>query len=229
MPALAGPAVVVFDVNETLSDLTGLEERFAAFGAPPQLWRAWFHGVLRDGFAHTITGRNLGFADLARDQLRTMLPMLPAVSQEGVEQAAEDLLAAFLALDVHPDVVEGMRALHGQGRRLVTLSNGAAAVAESLLGRAGVDDTVERFLSVADAPLWKPARDAYLYGTAACRAEPGEVMLVAVHPWDLHGAAAAGLRTAWVNREAVAYPSHFTRPDVQATSLVDLADQLGAG
>ena len=36
------PAVVVFDVNETLSDLRPMAERFAAVGAPPGLAATWF-------------------------------------------------------------------------------------------------------------------------------------------------------------------------------------------
>ena len=51
-------------------------------------------------------------------------------------------------------------------------------------------------------------------------------MLVAVHPWDLDGAARAGLRTAWVDRGGAPYPRSFTDPEVRATDLVDLARQL---
>jgi 2-haloacid dehalogenase len=51
-------------------------------------------------------------------------------------------------------------------------------------------------------------------------------MLVAVHPWDIHGAARAGLRTAWLNRGGARYPDHFAAPDLSPTSLVALADEL---
>jgi 2-haloacid dehalogenase len=48
-------------------------------------------------------------------------------------------------------------------------------------------------------------------------------MLVAVHPWDIDGAARAGLHTGWLNRDGSRYPSYFTAPDVVATDLVELA------
>ena len=58
------------------------------------------------------------------------------------------------------------------------------------------------------------------------RAQPGEAMLVAIHPWDIDGAARAGLGTAWINRTGSPYPGHFRAPDHTAASLVDLAATL---
>jgi 2-haloacid dehalogenase len=53
-------------------------------------------------------------------------------------------------------------------------------------------------------------------------------MLVAVHPWDLDGAARAGLRTAWVNRTGGGYPDYLTAPELTVSGLDDLAARLGA-
>ncbi len=52
-------------------------------------------------------------------------------------------------------------------------------------------------------------------------------MLVAVHPWDIEGAARAGLATAWINRTGGRYPAYFRPAYVQATSLTHLAEMLG--
>jgi FMN phosphatase YigB (HAD superfamily) len=57
----------------------------------------------------------------------------------------------FTQLPVHPDVPDGVRALRASGRRLVTLSNGSAQVAEKLLSGAGIRDEFEHLLSVEDA------------------------------------------------------------------------------
>jgi 2-haloacid dehalogenase len=43
------PSVVVFDVNETLSDMGPLAARFAAVGAPKHLAKLWFAALLRGG------------------------------------------------------------------------------------------------------------------------------------------------------------------------------------
>ncbi len=49
--AQAAPRVAVFDVNETLSDLSGLVPRLTEVGAPPAVLPAWFVATLRDGLA----------------------------------------------------------------------------------------------------------------------------------------------------------------------------------
>jgi 2-haloacid dehalogenase len=109
----------------------------------------------------------------------------------------------------------------------VTFSNGAAAVAERLLTRAGLRGRFAACLSVEEAGAWKPARVAYRYAATACGAEPARMLMVAVHPWDIDGAARAGLRTAWIDRDGRPYPAHFTPPDVRATGIDDLAARLG--
>ena len=48
--------------------------------------------------------------------------------------------------------------------------------------------------------------------------------MVASHPWDTHGAQAAGLRATFVNRSIVPFPDYFIRPDFIIGSLTDLGD-----
>lgn len=67
---------------------------------------------------------------------------------------------------------------------------------------------------------------AYAYALEECGVEPLDAMLVAVHPWDIDGARRAGLAAAWTDRSSGRYPSYFAAPDVEAASLVDLADAL---
>lgn len=53
---LPRPRLMVFDVNETLSDVSVMGRRFADVGAPSHLAATWFAGLLRDGFALTAAG-----------------------------------------------------------------------------------------------------------------------------------------------------------------------------
>lgn len=61
---------------------------------------------------------------------------------------------------------------------------------------------------------------------AACEVEPVDAMLVAVHPWDADGAHRAGLSAAWINRGGGRYPDYFLPADLEAASLLHLADRL---
>ena len=222
----ATPALVVFDVNETLSDMSPLRAAFERVGLAPHEVEAWFAGLLRDGFALTSVGVSPAFVDLATSSLRIRLGQHDASEQE-LRSRVDEVMSTFTSLPVHPDVVAGIRALGEAGIRLVTLSNGSASVAEGLLERAGVGDAVEQMLSVEDAGAWKPHPAAYAHALEACGVAAGEAMLVAVHPWDVDGAARAGLRTGWLNRGGAGYPSYFTAPEVEAPDLPALARALG--
>ena len=52
------------------------------------------------------------------------------------------------------------------------------------------------------------------------------MLLVAVHPWDIHGAHQAGMRTGWIIRQPAPYPGYFAAPDLQAPDLGALARQI---
>ena len=219
------PELLVFDVNETLSDMAPLAARFEEVGAPDRLAGTWFAGLLRDGFALTIGGENPTFARLAAEGLRTQLSGAP--SDPSLEEAVNHVMAGFSALHVHPDVPEGIRRLADLGIRLVTLTNGSTTIAQHLLSEAGVEHHFESFLSVEQAGVWKPAREAYAYALERCGVEASAAMLVAVHPWDTDGARRAGLSSAWVNRSGGRYPAYFLPPNLEVPSLVNLAQQLG--
>jgi 2-haloacid dehalogenase len=217
-------SMIVFDVNETLSDMTPLAGRFTDVGAPAQLAKLWFAGLLRDGFARTAAGVSERFSVLAAASLRTVLHGVDL--DRDLDSAIDHVLDGFAHLPVHPDVPDGVRALRADGYRLVTLSNGSADVAQKLLERAGLAAEFDRLLSVEQAGTWKPAPGSYRYAASTCGVAAEEMLLVAVHPWDIDGAARAGLRTAWINRAAAPYPDHFSRPDYNVTGLDLLVAEL---
>lgn len=221
---LRAPEVVVFDVNETLSDMTPLRQRFEEAGVSGQLAMLWFASLLRDGFALAATGRQAPFSLIGGGALRTVLAGAGVVDE--LDDKVSHVLAGFSQLSLHPDVADGVRALRQQGFRLVTLSNGSVDVAERLLAGAGLLEDFERLLSVNDAPRWKPAPEAYGYAARVCAVAPDLMLLVAVHPWDIDGAVNAGLAAAWLNRTGLPYPEYFHPPHVTAESLPALAAQL---
>ncbi len=218
------PQLVIFDVNETLSDMSSMAHRFEDVGAPAHLATTWFATLLRDGFALTSVESSDTFAHIATESLRVSLHGLAL--DRAAPEAVSHIMDGFAGLPVHPDVPDGISALRGGGIRLVTLSNGSTSVAESLFVRAGIRDHFERLLTVEDVGRWKPAPEAYAYALQQCGVDSSDAMLVAVHPWDIDGAARAGLATAWVNRSGGPYPAYFKTPDLRAASLTDLADQL---
>jgi 2-haloacid dehalogenase len=218
------PSVIVFDVNETLSDMAPLAGRFADVGAPELLAKVWFASLLRDGFALAATGGKESSARLAGGALRAVLATTRLT--EPADDAVDHVLSGFAHLGVHPDVPDGVRLLRQHGLRLVTLTNGSAGVAGRLLTNAGIRGDFEQLLSVDDADAWKPAPAAYAYAARACSAGIEHMLVVAVHPWDIHGAHQAGMRTGWISRQETPYPDYFSASDLRAPDLGTLARQI---
>jgi 2-haloacid dehalogenase len=221
---VSGTDVVVLDVNETLSDLEPLRQRFADVGAPGHLLDSWFAATLRDGFALAALGSAQPFPAVGAAVLRGLLSGRELT--QPLDDAVSSVLEGVSQLDVHPDVPFGLRALAEGGLRIVTLTNGSLSQSEALLERAGVEQLVERRLSVDDAGRWKPHPDAYRYAAAVLDVPLERCAMVAVHPWDLAGAAAVGMTTAWIDRHGAPWPDVFDAPDVTGSDLPDVARSL---
>jgi len=219
------PSVAILDVNETLSDLAPLAGRFQEMGAPGDLLATWFAGTLRDGIALAASGEYADFPDVARGTLHSLLARSDGLALP-YQEAAEHILAGMGTLSVHRDVEPGLRRLRDAGVRIATLTNSSAASAEGLLERAGISDLVERNLDVAEVRRWKPAPEPYQYACRTLDVAPSAAVLIAVHPWDVHGAKCAGLRGAWLDRRGDPYPDIFAAPDVTAGTLPGVADGL---
>jgi 2-haloacid dehalogenase len=172
----------------------------------------------------TAAGAREPFALLATLALHTVLADVPL--NLDIAAAVDYVLAGFSNLPIHSDVPAGVRALPATGRRLVTPSNVPTRIAERLLDAAGIGKEFEALLSVEDAGAWKPARAAYEYAARRCATSLGDMLMVAVHPWDIDGAARAGMATAWINRTGGPYPAYFNAPDYTVTALDQLADAL---
>ena len=219
-------STLVFDVNETLSDMTPLGEVLERHGFPRGLAATWFASVLRDGFALSVHRQAVPFAELGRQVLRRLL--VREQPDGDPEPVVEEVLATMQRLEVHPDVPEGVRALAADGHRLVTFTNGAAAGTEGLLTRAGVRDLFHAVLSVEGLGVWKPHPEAYAYAARTLGVAPAELTLVAVHPWDTDGASRAGWGSAYLDRSGAPWPGAFRLPDTRVGALTGLPAALVA-
>jgi len=218
------PAVILFDVNETLSDMSPMAMRFADVGAPPT-WPttgsppSYETGLrsLPQAAPHHLPGSASAYCV----QAWTACPSPAALTTR-----TNTSRGGFNEFPVHKNVRYGIPALGVLDTRLVTFSNGAAIVALRLLERARLGEYFERALSVEDAGVWKPAPGAYTYAAQQCNVEPIDMILAAVHPGDIDGANRAGLGTAWINRTGATYPDYFTAPTIEATSVLHPAPLL---
>jgi len=109
----------------------------------------------------------------------------------------------------------------------MALPNGAKSSTKELLARAGLSDLVHEIASVDDVKLVKPRGEVYLHAAKKAGIEPVELALVTAHPWDINGAAAADMTTAYLNADRP-YSRAMRAPDLEAQTLPELARQLAA-
>ena len=218
------PMVVIFDVIETLVSLASVEARLSEVGFGGEALRLWFPALLRDGFALAASGTHKPFPAVAERSLRVV------ARQAGVDldvDAVRHVLDGFTELAPHPDAEPALQRLRSEGVRVMTLSNGGADTTRSLLERAGLLEMIELTVSVDQAGFWKPRPEPYLLACRTARVDPGAAALVAVHAWDVHGAARAGLLTGWCARlEGTFDPGVFDPPTVRGDTLVDVVEGL---
>ncbi|GAB3221028.1 haloacid dehalogenase type II [Glycomyces halotolerans] len=106
------------------------------------------------------------------------------------------------------------------------LSNAGRTALHGLGAHAGL--RWHRALSGETVTAYKPAPEIYRYAVDTAGRPPERILMVAAHAWDLRGARACGMRTAYVRRPAGDPPTSTDRFDLRFEGLDDLADALGA-
>jgi 2-haloacid dehalogenase len=214
------PAVVAFDVIETLMSLEPLRERLTEVDQPPHLLEAWYTRTLRDGIALSVTGDYVPFADVAEAALRALTGY--SITDEQVAQ----VMAGFGDLPAFPDALPAVTRLCDAGVRVACLTNGSAYQTAAFVNSSGLGSLVDRVVCAGDVFRWKPAAVVYLYAAEVLDVPPERMALVAAHDWDCHGAKHAGLITGWVGRKSGGYGAPFAPPDVTGEDLAEVAARL---
>ncbi len=214
---------IVFDVNETLLDLSALDPLFAdAFGDKGSR-RVWFAQVLQLAMSATIVGSYAEFGEIARVAL-DMTARKRGVTLD--PERKRRILTGMSALPAHGDVSEGLRRLRDAGYRLAVLTNSTESVAHAQLEHAHLHEFFAQVLSVDPVRRFKPAPETYAYAARVLDAAPAELMLVAAHDWDVAGAIHAGLSAAFVLRHGTALNPLEPAPAIVAPSVRDVADAI---
>ncbi len=222
------PSILVFDVNETLLDLTTLEPLFERVFGRGEVMREWFAQLILYSEAMTLSGLYTPFGQLGGGVLE-MVAETSGVSLHDDDIA--ELKHRMQTMPALPDVIPGLERLRDAGFRLVTLTNSAPPpdpTAVSPLKNAGIDGFFEQMLTVHVVRRFKPAAEVYDRAAEKLGVDAGELCLVACHLWDTLGAQAAGYKGAFIKRpgNAMLPVDEMLVPDIIASDMHDLADQI---
>jgi 2-haloacid dehalogenase len=231
MNPLGYVTTLAFDAFGTILDLGGSHTpRLASFLkarkstlAAVELWDRWRNRQRIEQYQDNLfcTGHS-GYLDSSR---RALVYTLRASKLAFDEADVREIMARWNELDPFPDVAEGLQRLKRKFK-LVVLSNGE----RDYLARI-VNDRI-RFefdgaISVDEVGVFKPSPQVYRYAARVLQSEPGELMMVSAHGFDVVGARASGYRAAYVNRYDLPYEETPYQFDVEARDFLDLATKLG--
>jgi 2-haloacid dehalogenase len=218
---------LAFDAYGTLYDVHSViqlaEQLFPGQGTA--LSNAWRLKQLQYTWQRSLMNRYADFWKVTEDGLvfatnSLNLTLDPAKRKQ--------LMDAYLSLKTFPDVPAGLKELSDAGYKLAILSNGAPRMLREVTKNAGVDQFLQRVISVDEIKIYKPSPQVYqlaLKGLGTPREATG---FVSSNSWDVAGAASFGLTTFWINRGNQA-PDELGFPAYRVVSkLTDLLALLKA-
>ncbi len=96
-----------------------------------------------------------------------------------------------------------LKRLRAAGFRMVTLTNSSPSAVKAQLQNAGLTQYFDESISVDSVRRFKPDLETYRSAAVHLGARPGELLLIAAHPWDVFGAMKAGWQAAFVARNGI--------------------------
>jgi 2-haloacid dehalogenase len=217
------PKVLVFDVNQTMLDLNALRPHFARVFGDGKALDEWFSLLLEYSLVVTVANAYVDFGTVAR----AVLEML--ASTKGVKLSSEDatqILGGVLMMPAYPDVPESLKRLRAAGFHMVTLTNSAPSAVKAQLQNAGLTQYFDEAISVDSVHRFKPDLEVYRSAAAHLGARPGELLLIAAHPWDVFGAMKAGWQGAFVARNGITPFPLGPKPTINGPDMKAIADAI---
>jgi len=229
MPNERPHPVLAFDVYGTLIDPFRMEEHLrAAFGEKAkeasELWRS---KQIEYSFRRALMKKYRPFDACTAQALRFVSAQL-GIALSG--EAREKLLSKYQELPAYPDVTGTLDELAAREFTIAACSNGTESAVRASLGHVGILSRFSKIVSVDAIRTFKPDPAVYEYLVAELDAQREMVWLISSNPFDVIGAKACGLRTAWVQRDPkrIFDPWEF-EPDAIVGSLSALKGVLADG
>jgi len=207
---------IVFDVNETLLDLSPVRTWFTSrFGGQPDA-SMWFGELLRLSFVSATTDRYSPFPELAAAALATTAERAGTSIGDG---DLSHIVGILTALPAYDDVAPGLDLLHKAGFTTAALTNSPHATAETQLAHAGISNRFDRIMSVAMVNRFKPHRSVYEAAAETLGVSTSAMAMVAAHDWDIAGAIASGCEGIFISRPGQIYSPAFPEPTLIAVDI----------
>jgi 2-haloacid dehalogenase len=213
----------VFVVDETLIDLAALDDVLAQVTGAAAARETWFELMIHNALTLTAAQGYRPFGEIGASCLSAVAARH---SRTVTPEHQQELGERMRRLPAHPEVADAITRLREAGHRVVTLTNSVQDVAEDQLRNSGLRPLVDAVYSADTVHRLKPAPEPYQHVLNAENVASAEAVLIAAHDWDVAGAAAAGLTTAFVSRgDRIPLPTG-PKPTMSGPTVDSIADQL---
>ncbi len=228
--SLARVKYLTFDIFGTVMDLTG-----SLAGPAGEFLAAHGSDMTGEAFYAEWRGRQrieqyqdnllmLGHSGYLETCRRAFVYCLKNHDVRYSDDAVGEFMQVYKNLQPYDDAIEGLRALAAR-YQLVALSNGEQWYLEELLAN-NVPIGFDAIISVEQVGAFKPSPGIYRKAIQHLECEPGEIMMVAAHAFDILGAQTCGFRAAYVNRYQLPTEESDYQPDIIVDDFVELASRL---
>ena len=214
------------DVYGTLVDPLAMSDHLRTItgDAAERLAEQWRAKQLEYTFRRTAMGLYANFDVCTRQALQFVLASA-RLSLSALEQ--DRLVALYEQLDAYPDAIAGLRKLRDRGYTLMAFSNGVEATVLRLLKQSGLLPHLDGIISVDELATFKPDPRVYAFLARWLNRSKADTWLISSNAFDVIGAKSAGLRAAWLRRNANSLLDPWgIAPDLIAADLIELSDRM---
>ncbi|TVZ26144.1 2-haloacid dehalogenase [Gillisia sp. Hel_I_86] len=217
------PKLLIFDVNETLLDMSPLEQSINQALKNEWAFDIWFPTLLHYSLVETLTENYRDFSEIAAATLKMVAHKLDVqLSEEKVKK----VLSPITKLSAYPEVAKSLDILSNNGFKLVALSNGKPQVVQDQLKYAKIHHFFDKVLSVEEVKNYKPHVSTYHCAYSLMNILPEDSMLIAAHGWDIAGAKRAGLKAGFIERSGKSLYPLAIEPEITGASLAEITNFL---
>jgi 2-haloacid dehalogenase len=214
---------VLFDMNETLLDLSPLKENFGKHFEDKYVLNYWFAKLLHSS---TVIGGMGEYADFGKLSEAALESVFLESDKELTEEIKADILGSFRKLPAYNDVPEALNLLRANDIKIISVTNSSYKMLKEQLTHSGLIDLFDSYYSVDSVQKYKPFKDIYTYVLKEEKINAHETVMVATHDWDLFGAKKTGLITAYIKRKEDQYNPYYLKPDMSNSDLVKLVEEI---
>jgi len=215
--------IILFDINETILELSALKPKFKAAFADENVINIWFSQLLHSSTVCITTNVKSDFSTLAVTMLESIAASRGVVLSK---EARDDILQTFANLPPHTDVNKSLAKLKSAGFYIVAFSNSSIKLISAQVANSGLTKYFDEIISVEETGSFKPDPNVYKFAAKKLNRPVESLRLVATHDWDTHGALSVGMHAAYISRTGANYHPLYRQPDINATSMESIVDQI---